>query len=216
MAISIADLIKQNTLGQSEGFPLGVPTSYNWYPRLEWRGSGNASRKLHRRCGLGASLSGSGATSGFKSKCRRSKSLTRRHTFTSRQQANGYWFRISRQPGLTGGHFATDFSGNAATAMPATALPGGGTIFDAPAAGQNDHFWHGSRGTYAAGTVDAVYVQMDMRVTDPNAHLIGMVGADWWRDASAPFVADHSTNPGAGAPTGSSSRPNGKRSATIP
>ena len=80
--------------------------------------------------------------------------------------------------------------------MPATALAGGVTSFDAPAAGYNDHFWYGSRGTYAAGTVDAVYVQMDMRVTDPNAHLVAMVGADWWRDASAPFLPDHSTNPG--------------------
>ena len=39
---------------------------------------------------------------------------------------------------------------------------------------------------------------MDMKVTDPNAHLVGMVGADWWRDASAPFLPDHSTNPGIG------------------
>ena len=46
--------------------------------------------------------------------------------------------------------------------------------------------------------MDAVYVQMDMRVTDPNAHLVAMVGADWWRDANAPFLADHSTNPGVG------------------
>src|SRR6185312_5672905 len=31
-----------------------------------------------------------------------------------------------------------------------------------------------------------------------NAHLVAMVGADWWRDASAPFLPDHSTNPGIG------------------
>ena len=50
----------------------------------------------------------------------------------------------------------------------------------------------------SARTVDGVDVQMDMRVTDPNAHLVGMVGADWWRDASAPFLPDHSTSPGIG------------------
>ena len=31
MTISISDLVKQNTHGQSEGFPLGVPQSYSWY-----------------------------------------------------------------------------------------------------------------------------------------------------------------------------------------
>src|SRR5262249_21596686 len=65
-------------------------------------------------------------------------------------------------------------------------------------AGYNDHFWYGSRGTYTAGTVDGVYVQMDMRTTDPNANLVGMVGADWWRNATAPYLADHSNNPGIG------------------
>ena len=64
MAISIADLIKQNTLGQSEGFPLGVPRATTG-TKAGMAGDGNASRKLHRRCGLGASLPGSGATGVF-------------------------------------------------------------------------------------------------------------------------------------------------------
>src|SRR5262249_38810045 len=71
--------------------------------------------------------------------------------------------------------------------------------FDVPSAGYNDHFWYSSRGTYAAGTVDGVYVQMDMKATDPNANLVASVGADWWRDASAPFLQDHSNNPGIGS-----------------
>ena len=31
MDFSISDLIRQNTAGQSEGFPAGVPRSYSWY-----------------------------------------------------------------------------------------------------------------------------------------------------------------------------------------
>ena len=31
MDFSISDLIRQNTIGQSEGFPAGVPKSYSWY-----------------------------------------------------------------------------------------------------------------------------------------------------------------------------------------
>src|SRR6185312_10669894 len=47
-------------------------------------------------------------------------------------------------------------------------------------------------------TVDGVYVQMDMKVTDSNLKLVAMVGAAWWRDASAPYLDDHSNNPGIG------------------
>ncbi|WP_183044237.1 Ig-like domain-containing protein [Pseudorhodoplanes sinuspersici] len=82
--------------------------------------------------------------------------------------------------------------------MKSTALPGGGTSFSTPPTGYNDHFWYNARGTYTAGMVDAVYVQMDMRVTDPNLNLVANVGADWWRDANAPFLTDFSNNPAAG------------------
>ena len=46
--------------------------------------------------------------------------------------------------------------------------------------------------------VDAMYVQMDMRESDPNAHMVAQVGGDWWRSDSAPFLGDFSNNPGAG------------------
>ncbi len=31
MTTSLSDIVKENTLGMSEGFPAGVPESYNWY-----------------------------------------------------------------------------------------------------------------------------------------------------------------------------------------
>jgi hypothetical protein len=195
MAISIADLAKQNTLGQSEGFPLGVPQSYSWYEG--W----NPGGQLTPPAGFTA-VEGWGQVYpevGQPVSTAADVQIANAQTYVHIKETN-QWVLVQDQSqlGLTGGHFVADFTGNSATAMPATALSGGGTSFDAPAAGYNDHFWYGSRGTYAAGTVDAVYVQMDMRVTDPNAHLVGMVGADWWQNASAPFVPDHSTNPGIG------------------
>jgi hypothetical protein len=99
---------------------------------------------------------------------------------------------------LTGGHFVPDFAGNVAIPMKVIPLTGGHTAFDVPPPGYNNHFWYGSRGTYAAGTVDAVYVQMDMRISDSDLKFVAMVGADWWRDASAPYLDDHSNNPGIG------------------
>ena len=82
--------------------------------------------------------------------------------------------------------------------MNVTPLSGGGVALDAPPAGYNDHFWPTSRGVYPAGAVDGVYVQMDMKVSDPNLHLVANVGADWWRNATAPYVDGFSNNPGAG------------------
>jgi hypothetical protein len=99
---------------------------------------------------------------------------------------------------MTGGHFVPDFAGNVAIPMKVIPLSGAHTAFGAPPSGYNNHFWYGSRGTYAAETVDAVYVQMDMRVSDPDLRLVAMVGADWWRDATAPYLDDHSNNPGIG------------------
>jgi hypothetical protein len=195
MAISISDLVKQNTQGQSEGFPLGVPQSYSWYQG--WNPGGQLTPPANFTAveGWGQVYPEVGQPVSTTADVQVANAQTWVHIKQTNQ-----WVLVQNQStlGLTGGHFLADFTGNSATAMPATALPGGGTSFDAPAAGYNDHFWYGSRGTYAAGTVDGVYVQMDMKVTDPNAHLVAMVGADWWRDASAPFLPDHSTNPGIG------------------
>ena len=195
MAISISDLVQQNTLGQSEGFPLGVPQSYSWYKG--WNPGGQLTPPANFTAveGWGQVYPEVGQPVSTTADVQ----IANAQTWVHIKQTN-QWVLVQNQStlGLTGGHFVADFTGNSATAMPATALAGGITSFDAPAAGYNDHFWYGSRGTYSAGTVDAVYVQMDMRVTDPNAHLVGMVGADWWRDASAPFLADHSTNPAVG------------------
>jgi len=195
MGISISDLIKQNTLGNSEGFPLGVPHSWNWYQGWNAGGSLTPPAGFTAVEGWGQVYPEEGKSTSANADVQIANSKTYVHI-----KQTGQWVLVQdqNQLGLTGGHFGADFAGNSAYAMPGTALAGGGVSFDAPPDGYNDHFWYKSRGTYAAGTVDGVYVQMDMRVTDPNAKMVGMVGADWWRDASAPFLADHSTNPGIG------------------
>jgi Bacterial Ig-like domain len=197
MAISISDLIKQNTAGQSEGFPLGVPQSYNWYQGWNAGGQPTPPAGFTALEGWGQVYPEEGAPTSANANA--NVEIANAKTYVHIQQT-GQWVLVQDQSqlGLTGGHFSADFAGNSAYEMPATALPGGGTSFGAPPDGYNDHFWYGSRGTYDAGTVDGVYVQMDMRATDPNAKLVGMVGVDWWRDAGAPFLPDHSTNPGVG------------------
>ena len=197
MAISISELNRQNTQGQSDGFPLGVPHSWNWYQGWNAGGLLTPPAGFTAVEGWGQVYPEEGVSTAANANA--DVQIANSKTYVHIKQT-GQWVLVQDQTrlGMTGGHFSADFAGNAAYAMPGTALAGGGVGFDAPPDGYNDHFWYGSRGTYAAGTVDGVYVQMDMRVTDPNAKMVGMVGADWWRDASAPFLADHSTNPGIG------------------
>jgi hypothetical protein len=197
MDFSISDLIRQNTAGKSEGFPAGVPRSYSWYKG--WNAGGEMTPpadftavegwgQVYPKVGAAAADSDPNAT----------VEVANAKTYVHLQM--GQWKLVQDQSTLqlTGGHFVSDFAGNEATPMKVIPLARGHTAFDVPPAGYNNHFWYKSRGTYAAGTVDAVYVQMDMRVTDSNLKLVAMVGADWWRDASAPYLDDHSNNPGIG------------------
>jgi hypothetical protein len=98
---------------------------------------------------------------------------------------------------IAGAHFRADFSGNS-SAWHETTLSDGSVSVDAPQSGYNDHFWPGARGTYAPGTVDGVFVEASMKTNDPNENLVANLGADWWRDPSAPYVDGFSNNPGVG------------------
>ena len=198
MDFSISSVIRQNTLGQSEGFPAGVPRSYNWYKGWNGQGLETPPADFTAVEGWGQVYQRVGAPE--HSNPDATVEVANAKTYVHVKQS-GEWVLVQDQSKIqmTGGHFVPDFAGNAGYPMKMTPLAGGGTTFSAPPAGYNDHFWYKSRGTYAAGTVDAVYVQMDLRVTDPDLNLIASVGADWWRDANAPYLQDHSNNPGIGS-----------------
>jgi hypothetical protein len=189
------DDIIQNTPGHSEGYPAGVPATYRWC-----RGSYTPPKNGPPPCfsavtawGQVYQKAGGPAYSNPNARVELANAKTFVHL-----KATGEWVLVQNQAAnqIAGGHFVSDFSRNRALSMTVTTNTDGNASFAAPPSGYNDHFWPTGRGTFKAGDVDAVYVQMDMRVTDPN--LIANVGADWWRDASAPYVADFSNNPGAG------------------
>ncbi|MCS3501742.1 hypothetical protein M2189_008747 [Bradyrhizobium japonicum] len=197
MDFSVSELIKQNTPGNSEGFPAGVPPSYNWYQGWNDGGLWSPPADFTAVEGWGQVYSKVGEPP--YSNPDATVEVANAKTYVRIKQA-GEWTLVQDQARtqLTGGHFVPDFVGNVAIPMKATPLAGATVAFDAPPAGYNNHFWYKARGTYPAGVVDAVYVQMEMRVTDPNLRLVAMVGADWWRDARAPYLDDHSNNPGVG------------------
>jgi hypothetical protein len=194
---SVSDLIKQNSPGKSEGFPAGVPPSYNWYQGWNDGGLWSPPPDFTAVEGWGQIYPEVGKPPN--SNPNAAVEVANARTYVRIKQS-GEWSLVQDQSKtqLTGGHFVPDFAGNVAIPMKATPLTAATISFDAPPIGYNNHFWYKARGTYEAGTVDAVYVQMDMRTTDPSLHLVAMVGADWWRDANAPYLGDHSNNPGVG------------------
>jgi len=195
MATSITDIIAQNTPGNSDGRPVGVPSSYSWYggwvdgveaPPASFN-SVTGWGQVYQKAGEPAYTSASASVE-----------VANARTYVHLK--TGEWVLVQDQSRnqIAGGHFVTDFAGNAGYPMTARPQPDGSISFSAPPNGYNDHFWHNARGTFPPGTVDGVYVQMDMRVNDPNLNLIANLGADWWRTANAPFASDFSNNPGAG------------------
>jgi len=198
MATSLSEIIAQNTAGLSDGVPVGVPASWDWYNGL-FKPAGNSAPPSNFTSVTGWAAiyqeSGEPAYSNPNARVEVANARTYVHL-----RATGEWVLVQDQAtsGLGGAHFLADLSGNRAITMPMQTLSNGTVAMNAPPTGYNDHFWQTSRGVYAAGSVDGVYVQMDMRVTDPNLNLIAQVGADWWSSASAGFVAGFSNNPLAG------------------
>jgi len=195
MATSISDIIAQNTVGDSEGRPAGVPTSYDWYNGV-LKADATPPSDFTSVTGWGQIYPEVGSTY---SNPNATVDVANAKTYVH-IAATGQWVLVQDQAttGLEGSHFVADFSGNASTNMKVTPLSGGGVALDPPPAGYNDHFWPTSRGSYPAGAVDGVYVQMDMKVSDPNLHVVANVGADWWRTPTAPYVDGFNNNPGAG------------------
>jgi hypothetical protein len=192
------EAIKQNTPGQSQGYPVGVPRSFAWY-----RGS-------YKPPGASAPPSDFTAVTGWGQVYPKlgapkytnpegSITIANAKTYVH-LSATHEWILVQDQSahGIAGAYFVSDFGPRPAPPLNLSTQPDGSVVIGYPKAGYNNHFWVIDRGTYAAGSVDGVYVQMDMRVSDPNMKFVANIGADWWRDASAVFLRSFVNNPGAG------------------
>jgi hypothetical protein len=197
IATPMADAIFQNTPGQSEGYPLGVPKEYAWCGG-SYKPAENSAPASDFTSVTGKGLvypeasspeySGQGVITIANAKTYVHLSATREWVLVQDQATNQ----------ISGAHFAADFSEKPGKQMRLDAQPDRSVVIGSPPIGYNDQFWPTARATYAAGTVDGVYVQMDMRTNDPKMQLVASVGADWWRDASAGFVQGSANNSGAG------------------
>jgi hypothetical protein len=195
---SILDAINQNTPGQSEGYAVGVPNTFAWCSgSYKPRVTNVPPSDFTAVTGWGAVYPKVGAPK--YSTPEGSIIVANAKTYVH-LRTTGEWILVQDQATdeITGAHFPSDFSRKASIQMQLDAQRDGSLAIGLPPAGYNDHFWIVKRGTYAAGSVDAVYVQMDMRTTDPNVKLVANVGADWWRDPTVGYVRSFANNPGVG------------------
>lgn len=191
-------VIAQNTPGYSEAYPAGVPKTYAWcngsHKPLE---NSAPPSNFTAITGWGRVYPKFGAPAYANPEA--AITVANAKTYV-RHSTTKEWILVQDQATdqIVGAQFVADFSGNSGIKVGLTAQPDGSAAIETPRSGYNDLFWIAKRGTYAAGSVDGAYVQMEIRTNDPNLKLVANVGADWWRDSDSEYVQGFTNNRGAG------------------
>ena len=191
------DFIAQNTPGYSEGFPAGVPKTYSWCNGMyKPPGSGEPPSDFTAVTALGSVYPKYGEPEYSNPDA---KIVIGNAKTYVRMRATKEWLLVQDQSEdeIAGAHFATNASRNTATDMKIEARDGV-IIISSPPPARNGTFWIVKRGAYTAGEVDAVYVQIDMKTTDPKMKLVANVGAEWWRAPDAAYTLGVTNSQGAG------------------
>lgn len=194
----ILDAIDQNTRGESEGYAVGVPRYFAWCGGSYKPPGGGAPPSDFTAVTGWAQVYpevGSPASSNRDANIIVANAKTYVHL-----RATGEWMPVQDQAtdSIAGAHYVADFGAGETTEITVRALPDGGAALPVPTIGFNTHFWLTQRGTYEAGSIDSVYVQMDMKTDTPDLKLVANVGADWWRNSTAAYASGFANNPGAG------------------
>jgi len=191
------DFIAQNTPGYSQGFPAGVPKTYSWCNGMtKPPGNGEPPSDFTAVTALGSVYPKFGEPEYSNPDAK--IVIANAKTYV-RTRATKEWTVVQDQSEdeIAGAHFATNASRNTASEMKIEPRDGVINISSPPPA-RNGTFWIVKRGAYAAGAVDAVYVQIDMKTTDPKMKLVANVGAEWWRAPDAAYTLGVTNSQGAG------------------
>lgn len=198
IASPVLDAIDQNTRGESEGYAVGVPRNFAWCGgSYKPPGNGAPPSDFTAVTGWAQVYPEVGAPEDRDPNA--SIMVANAKTYV-RLRATREWLLVQDQAtdDIAGGHYAADFGAKETREIAVRALPNGSAALPAPPIGFNTHFWLTKRGTYEAGSIDGVYVQMDMKTDAPDAKLVANIGADWWRNPTAAYVSGFANNPGAG------------------
>ncbi|WP_271585174.1 hypothetical protein [Bradyrhizobium sp. CCBAU 45389] len=189
------NVIEQNTPGYSQAYPAGVPNTSSWCNGTSKPEAGGPPSDFTAVTGLASVFPKFGATASANPN---GKILVSNSKTYVRLRATQEWILVQDQSEneIVGAHFDAMTPKSLAVQMKAEVQADGDTLVDGPPVGRNDLMWMVRRGNFAAGSVDSVYVQMDMKTTDPNMKVVANVGADWWRAPDAPHSA--ANNRGAG------------------
>ena len=191
---ALLEAIYQNTPGNSQGFPEG----------LSWDKGFHGTAKLTPAPAGFSAVTGWGVVypeAGAPVSPNAASDAVQIANFTTYVHlTDGTWVKVQDQAlvGMRGAHYVADFSGDANIPWNEQTLSDGSVSVDAPPSGYNDHFWPNVRGTFTPGTVDGVFVEADMKTSDPDANLVAQIGADWWLNSNASFVDGFANNPGVG------------------
>jgi hypothetical protein len=193
---AVAEAIAQNTPGANKYYPLGVPESYSWY------GTGGGWNKALSPAGFTA-MTGWGVVYPQKFAATNTNPNARvelRGFKVYVHRVTGGWTLLQQQgaDNIHGGYFVADFVGNRAIPWVQTNVANNTTQIGVPPNGYTAHFWPDPRASLASQSADAVFLRVDARTTDPATNAVFQLGADWWRDQNAPWLADFSNNPGIG------------------
>jgi hypothetical protein len=190
--------VAQNTPGYSQAYPAGVPRSYSWC---------NGSQKPIENSRPPSDFT---AVTGLSSVYPKfgapdysnldAKIIVANAKTYVRHRDTKEWLLVQdqSQDELVGATFDANGSKDSGAEMRVEFQPDDLTIIESPPPGRNVVLWMAKRGTFTAGSVDAVYVQIDMKTTDPQLKLVANVGADWWRGSDSTYEHGISNNRGAG------------------
>lgn len=194
-SVSLASsVIAQNSVGYSQAYPAGAPKTSSWCNGASKPENGEPPADFTAVTGMASVFPKFGANTPNKD----GKILVANGKTYVRLRSTKEWILVQDQTEneIVGAHFDAMVPKNLAVPMKIEVQTDGGTLVDGPPPGRNDLMWLVRRGGFAAGAVDSVYVQIDMKTTDPEMKVVANVGADWWRSPDSPHTG--ANNRGAG------------------
>lgn len=190
--VSLEEVLRQSSGIDTGYYPYGVPPSYSWYngdvlPLGAFPPPANFT-----------SLTGWGQFYPMVGYPNPACNIYVKDFQVYVHKKSGGWVSAQSGATLAGGNFVADFVGNQAYALNIEHLADGSKRMASPPYGRVAHWWPTARGVYQPNTIDGAFGIYAARVDDPNCNMIADYGIDYWRDPSAPWLADFSNNPAYG------------------
>lgn len=188
------EVMRQNAWTDNGLYPQGVPSSYSWYPHgggpnispqvrglypnvpdQSWNAI-NAYTHIFPKLGEALPIAGD--------------KIFMANTKVHLHKKTGGWITVQDQSvnsPIQGGWFVPTQDNYFPPGMTIVNRPDKVAEYDAPREPYAAHVWPTPRGTFMPGTIDGVFVTMDLWVNRAGCKLVAMSSGDWWASPTAPF-----------------------------